>query len=103
MNDDITWFDQRPTHPQRPVAYHNAIAASNAMWATVDREIERGLAAGQMDYQMVAEMQKAERIIATLQNAEYDAWQAEIAATLAQFDMEPEPSQYAEHYAAVLP
>ena len=103
MNDDITWFDQRPTNPQRPVAYHNAIAASNAMWATLDAEIERGLATGQIDGDMVREMQKAELIIARLQEAEYDAWQAEIAATLAQFDMEPEPSQYAEHYAAVLP
>ena len=106
MNDDITtetWHDQRPTHPQRPVAYYNAIAASNAMWAIVDREVERGLAAKQMDYALIVEMQKAETIIARLQEAEYDAWQAEIARTLAQFGMQPEPSQRQEHYDAVLP
>ena len=98
-----TWFDQAPSHPVKPVALHNVIQAANAMWATLDAEIERGLATGQIDGDMVREMQKAELIIARLQEAEYDAWQAEIAATLAQFDMEPEPSQYAEHYAAVLP
>lgn len=101
--DNTTWFDQRPTHPQRPVAYYNAIRAANAMWAIVDREVERGTAAGQLDYALIGEMQKAEQIIARLQEAEYDAWQAEIAAPLAQFDTEHEPSQYEEHYGNLLP
>lgn len=106
MNDDITtetFHDQRPSHPARPVALHNAVQASNAMWAAVDAEIERGTAAGQLDYALIGEMQKAEQIIARLQEAEYDAWQAEIAAPLAQFDTEHEPSQYEEHYGNLLP
>lgn len=32
MNDDITWFDQAPTHPTRPAEYQAAIDAANEAW-----------------------------------------------------------------------
>lgn len=95
MNDDITWFDQRPTHPTRPAEYQAAIDAARAAWQEYQDFVDRAFEGGPPTEEELAELQSLLAIATTTEYAKEAAYREWMTAGFN--PTRSEPSEHIRH------
>jgi hypothetical protein len=76
--DNTTWYDCKPTHPNKPISVQASRDALDEAWSRYEAAVDARYqpnAYGTFSQEELNELRKTAEILGALHDARYDAWQ----------------------------